>query len=234
VRLLSVVHQRDAGSGVFGRTVSAEGHELDEWIPPESPPPGLDRYQALLVFGGGMHADQEDRHPWLKDEKGLLGRALDAGLPVLGVCLGSQLLADVAGAPPRRAAAPEIGWHQVELTEEGKDDPLLGPLPERFDALQWHSYEFSLPPGAAPLARSPRFLQAYRLPGPAWGLQFHAEVVAASLDRWLDRYREDEDAVRIELDPEALRAESARRMESWNELGAGICARFLAEVEPRG
>jgi GMP synthase (glutamine-hydrolysing) len=234
VRLLSVVHQRDAGSGVFGRTATAEGHEVEEWVPPEAPPPELDRYRALMVFGGAMHADQDDRHPWLRPEKDMLWRALDSGLPVLGVCLGSQLLADVAGAPPRRAATPEIGWHEVELTEEGKGDPLLGPLPGRFDAFQWHSYEFQLPPGAAPLARSSRCLQAYRLPGLAWGLQFHAEVLPESLESWIDSYREDEDAVRMGLDPEALRAESAPRMNDWNELGAGICARFLTQVEREG
>jgi GMP synthase (glutamine-hydrolysing) len=231
VRLLSVVHQRDAGSGVFGRTALERGHELDEWMPAEVEPPRLDLYEALLVFGGAMHADQEDGHPWLRPEKDLLRRALDSGLPVLGVCLGSQLLADAAGAPPRRAAEPEIGWHEVELTEDGRRDPVLGPLPNRFDALQWHSYEFVLPPGAAPLARSSRCLQAYKLPGPAWGLQFHAEAVRESLDGWIDRFREDEDAVRAGLDPEALRAEATARMAAWNELGAGICARFLAEAE---
>ena len=231
MRLLSVVHQGDAASGVFGRTALEQGHELDEWMPPEADPPPLGPYRALLVFGGAMHADQDDRHPWLRPEKDLLRQALDSSLPVLGVCLGSQLLADAAGAPPRRAAHPEIGWHEVELTEEGRQDPLLGPLPDRFAALQWHSYEFMLPPGAAPLARSAQCLQAYKLPGPAWGLQFHAEAVRESLDGWIDRYREDEDAVRIGLDPEALRAEAAVRMSAWNELGAGICARFLAEVE---
>jgi GMP synthase (glutamine-hydrolysing) len=231
VRLLSVVHQRDAASGVFGRTALEQGHELGDWMPAEAEPPRLDRYQALLVFGGAMDADQEDRHPWLSPEKELLRQALDSGLPVLGVCLGSQLLAAAAGAPPRRAAHPEIGWHEVELTEEGRRDPLLGPLPDRFDALQWHSYEFMLPPDAAPLARSSLCLQAYKLPGPAWGLQFHAEAVRESLEGWIDRHREDEDAARVGLDPDALRTETAARMSAWNELGAGICSRFLAEVE---
>jgi GMP synthase (glutamine-hydrolysing) len=231
VRVLSIVHQADAGSGVFAGAVAARGHELDEWRPPESAPPELEPYEAVLVFGGGMHADQEDRHPWLRGEKELLRSVRACELPVLGVCLGSQLLSEAAGSPPRRAAEPEIGWHEVTLTPDGCDDPLLGPLPSRFEALQWHSYEFMLPPGALPLARSPRCLQAYRLPGRGWGLQFHAEVVRESVDGWLERYSEDEDAVRAGIEPDHIRAQTDRRISAWNELGVAICDRFLTEAE---
>jgi GMP synthase (glutamine-hydrolysing) len=233
VRVLSIVHQADAGSGVFGQVVAERGHELAEWRPPESPPPGLDAYDAVLVFGGGMHVDQEDRHRWLRGEKELLRHVRRRELPVLGVCLGSQLLAEAAGAEPRRAAEPEIGWHEVALTQEAAGDPLLGPLPRRFEALQWHSYEFPLPPGAVPLARSAQCLQAYRLPGRGWGLQFHAEAVGESVESWLERYAEDEDAVRAGIAPQELRAETARRISGWNALGAAICERFLAEAESR-
>ena len=107
-------------------------------------------------------------------------------------------------------------------------DPLLGWLPPRFDAFQWHSYEAPLPPGGTPLAHSDVCLQAFALDGRAWGIQFHAEVSAESVGQWLDTYDKDEDAVRIGLDPEALRAESAGRIDAWNDLGRDICRRFLA------
>ena len=93
----------------------------------------------------------------------LLGELLECGTPLLGLCLGGQLVAQAAGAEPGRAPRPEIGWHAVELTAEGGDDPLLGPLAPGFEAFQWHSYEFPLPAGAVALARSDVCLQAARI-----------------------------------------------------------------------
>jgi GMP synthase (glutamine-hydrolysing) len=217
---------------VFGESAVELGHELVEWLPSEAPPPALDGVGAAIVFGGAMNVDEEDAHPWLRDEKAFLRRLLAEGPPVLGVCLGAQLVAEAAGAEPRRASEPEIGWLEVELRPEARDDALLGPLPQRVDGFQWHSYEAPLPPGAVPLAASPVCLQAYRLDGGrGWGLQFHAEVTRESVELWLADYREDPDAVRIGLDPEALRAETARKIEAWNQLGRGLCARFLETVQ---
>jgi GMP synthase (glutamine-hydrolysing) len=224
-RLLSIVHQRDAGPGVFA-SVDAE---LEEWRPRKAPPPSLAGFDAVMVFGGAMNAHEEARHPWLRPEKELLREVLDRRLPVLGVCLGSQLLSEVAGAEPRRADRPEIGWCEIALTPEAVDDPLLGGLPERFEGFGWHSYESPLPPGAVPLARSPVCLQAYRLDGaPAWGLQFHAEVTEETVGRWLDDSRSDEDAVRVGLDPEALRAETRAKIGTWMDTGRAIARRFVA------
>jgi GMP synthase (glutamine-hydrolysing) len=231
VRVLTIVHQEDAGPGVFGEAAEAAGHELVEWLPAEGPPPE-DGFGAAMVFGGSMHVDQEEANPWLSGEKAFLRELLERGTPAVGVCLGSQLLAEAAGASPRRAQRPEIGWHSVELTAEGERDRLLGALARGFEGLGWHSYEFPLPPGADPLARSSICLQAFRLrERPVWGLQFHAEVTRDALGKWIDDYDSDEDAVRIGLDPEALRAESERRIGAWNELGRGIAGRFLREAQ---
>jgi GMP synthase (glutamine-hydrolysing) len=239
VRVLSIVHQRDAGAGVFAEAAAQRGDAVETWMPPEAPPPALDGYGAVLVFGGAMHVDQEVANPWLRPEKRLLRSLLERGTPVLGVCLGSQLLAEAAGGEARRAARPEIGWHEIELAPDASSDPLLGPLPKRFEGFQWHSYEFTLPPGGTALARSAVCLQAYRVEGsdsgrpPAWGIQFHAEVSRESVNRWLADYREDPDAVRIEIDPERLRAESETKIGAWNELGRGICTRFLEQASER-
>ncbi len=217
---------------MFAEAADALGHELVEWVPSEGPPPGLDGFGAAMVFGGAMNVDEEDEHRWLPGEKRFLGGLLDRRMPVLGVCLGAELLAEAAGAEPGRASQPEIGWHEIVLRPEASDDPLLGSLPERLEGFQWHSYEAPLPPGAVPLAESPVCLQAFRLPdGAGWGLQFHAEVTRESLERWLADYRQDPDAVRIGLDPDALRVESARKIDAWNELGRGLCARFLEAAQ---
>jgi len=229
MRALAIAHQRDAGPGVFADAARESGVELETWLPSETGSPARrpEEYDAVLVFGGAMHADHDDRHPWLSDEKALLRELLDSGKPLLGVCLGAQLLADAAGATPHRAERPEIGWHEVELMADGRADPLLGPLAERFDAFQWHSYEFPLPPGATPLARSAVCLQAFRR-GVAWGIQFHAEVTLADAEAWIDDYRSDEDAVRIGLAPEPLRQRTRAEIDDWNALGRGLCERFFS------
>jgi GMP synthase (glutamine-hydrolysing) len=228
MRALAVVHQRDAGPGVFAEAVHASGWDLDQWLRVETdtPPADPERYDAVMVFGGAMHADHEERHPWLADEKAMLRELVDRGMPLLGVCLGSQLLAEAAGGSARRARAPEIGWYEVDVTPEGARDPVLASLAPKFTAFQWHSYEFTLPPGATPLARSDVCLQAFRL-GNAIGIQFHAEVSATDAEAWIDDYRADEDAVRIGVDPKDLRRRTHESIGVWNDVGRALCDRFL-------
>jgi len=168
VRVLAIVHQRDAGPGVFTDRIRARG-TLETWYPAEEPePPDPEGFGAALTFGGAMHADQGADHAWIATELSLISRLLDLRVPTLGVCLGTQLLAAAAGAEVTRADEPEIGWREVELTGAGAADPVLGSLPDRFTAFQWHSYETALPPGAVPLARSPVCLQGYRIGSHAW------------------------------------------------------------------
>jgi GMP synthase (glutamine-hydrolysing) len=233
--VLAIVHQSDAGPGVFADAIRDAGAELHSWRFPDEGPPWFDPrdYDAVLSFGGAMNADQEERHPWLAEEKALLADLLERGVPLLGVCLGAQLLAEAAGAPARRAREPEIGWYAVETTAAARRDPVLAPLTPEFDALEWHSYEAPLPPGAVALAASPVCLQAYRIGDAAWGIQFHAEVTLADFETWLDEYRNDADAVRIGLDVAALRSETRARIAAWNELGRELCGRFLAVAAER-
>jgi GMP synthase-like glutamine amidotransferase len=226
VRILSVVHESDAGAEVFGAVAQAAGHELVEWVPSREPPPAPDGYGAAMVFGGSMNVDQEDVHPWLAGEKRAIARLVEAGTPVLGVCLGCQLLAEATGGSAARASRPEIGWHEVQMTAEAAGDPVLGELPATFEAFQWHSYAATPPPGAVTLAHSPVSVQAYRIGDTAWGIQFHAEVSIANATDWIEEY-DDPDARRIGLDRAPLMAETREKMAAWNDLGRGISARFL-------
>ncbi|MGH3023666.1 MAG: type 1 glutamine amidotransferase [Gaiellaceae bacterium] len=230
MRVLSLVHQPDAASGVFADAVAEAGHELDEWLVPrrKAPPAPLDDYGAVLVFGGAMHVDQEDRHRWLRDELDLLRRLLADDVPVFGVCLGGQLLAKALEAPVRRMPSPEVGWFDVTLTPEAAGDPVFGGLPERFSSFQWHTYEFELPGAAVALARNDRCLQAFRAGGSAWAIQFHAEVTGESVEEWtLTSKPEDDGAV----DFARLAAESRERIPAWNALGKELCGRFLEVAE---
>jgi hypothetical protein len=125
----------------------------------------------------------------------------------------------------------------VWLTPGAAGDPVLGPLPERFESFQWHSYAISAPRGAVELARSATCLQAFRLQAaPWWGIQFHAEVTGQTIAAWVRDYGSDDDAVRAELDWAAILAQTRDEIDRWNELGIGLCRRFLdhAAAEPAG
>ena len=230
MRALAIVHQRDAGPGVFAEATAAAGAELVLGHVAETPGPPAEpaSYDAVIVFGGAMHADQLERHTWLRAEKELLVNLLARDLPVLGVCLGAQLLAEAAGGQARRAHEPEIGWFEVDVTVAGARDPLIGALAPRFWAFEWHSYEFEVPEGVAVLATTPVCAQAFRAGRRAWGIQFHAEVSRPDAEHWIDDYGSDPDAVRIGIDPVALHSLTERRIDAHNDLGRELCARFLA------
>jgi GMP synthase (glutamine-hydrolysing) len=223
VHVLSVVHGHDARTELFGPVVEEHGHLLDEWsFAWHAPPPRpLDAYDAVLVFGGAMHADQDEWHPWLREETLWLQQLLARRMPTLGICLGVQLLARAAGSWVGPLLAPEIGWYRVELTEEGAADSVLGALPRSFEALQWHHYTYGLPTGAVELARSEACTQAFRLGGTCWGVQFHPEVTQAQLDGWIA------DPHDPSPDPDRLSRETAEKIAGWNELGRTLCGAFL-------
>ncbi|HVM56402.1 MAG TPA: type 1 glutamine amidotransferase [Gaiellaceae bacterium] len=227
MHVLSVVHGREARAELFEPVVEEQGHRLDEWsFAWRTPPPRpLDAYDAVLVFGGAMHADQDAWHPWLRDETVWLQQLLGRRVPVLGICLGVQLLARAAGSWVGPTDEPEIGWYDVELTDAGAVDPVLGALPREFEAFQWHYYTYGVPAGAVELARSRACTQAFRLGDACWGVQFHPEVTATQLAGWT------EDTADPPPDRECLRAENPVKIGRWNELGRALCAAFLAAAE---
>lgn len=232
MRVLAIVNQRDAGPGVFAEAIESVGGQLDEWVPGErlEPPADPFGYDAVFVLGGSMNVDEREHHDWIADVEALLWELLERELPLLGLCLGGQMLAAAAGAAPQTAARPEIGWYEVEVMPEGRDDPLLGPLAPSFEAYQWHSYEFPLPPGAVPLARTEVCLQACRIGERAWALQFHPELSAADARLWIGDYRADPSAVRMGIDPVALGAETDRKIGAFNQLGRDLCRRWLRTI----
>ena len=224
---LAVIHGESVRSGVFGDVVRERGHGLEEWSlawdKPLSRP--LDAYGAVLVFGGAMHADQDDHHPWLREEDMFLQRLLDLHMPVLGICLGAQLLAKAAHAPVYPVDEAEVGWFEVELTAAGTEDPVLGRLPQTFDAFQWHYYAHDVPAGAVELARNRVCTQAFRLGDSAWGVQFHPEVTLHQVQSWIHEEKG------LPVDPGALLAETTERIDEWNTLGRELCAGFVDVAE---
>ena len=229
MRVLTIVHEDDAGPGVFADVLDAAGVQRDTWLVAEQPqaPAEASAYDAIISFGGAVHPHQEDRHPWLATEKRFLGDALAGEVPLLGICLGAELIAEVAGGHTRHMGDPEIGWCEVSLTDAGREDAVIGAVGRSFAGLEWHSYALELPAGATVLARSAKCVQGYRIGSSAWGFQFHAEVSDLDFQYWLDNYTMDEDAVRVGIDPAAIARETTGRMQGWHELGRGLCARFL-------
>lgn len=184
-----IQHVAYEGPGLIGEVLETEGWEivvvrLDEGdtLPAALP----DDAGALVALGGPMSVHDAAEHPWLADEKRLLRQAIADDLPTLGICLGAQLIADVAGARVYRGLKPEIGWLPVALTDKGEDDPLFGQtLPRAFQPFHGHGDTFDLPRGAAHLAKSALYTrQAFRLGENVYALQFHLEVTTALLAAW--------------------------------------------------
>jgi GMP synthase (glutamine-hydrolysing) len=154
-------------------------HDLGEPLPQES-------HSGLIIMGGPMSAN--DNLPGLKEEMGVIKKALHDDVPVLGICLGSQLIAKALGARVYRNKEMEIGWEKVWLTEAGKKDAVMGGIasPETF--FHWHGETFDLPQGAEWLAYSEKCRhQAYRYGRKVYGLQFHPEVTAEMIEDWCDQ-----------------------------------------------
>jgi GMP synthase-like glutamine amidotransferase len=219
VRVLCLTHEHDGPAGLFAEVVRERGDDLVESniseAPPAEPPAAFD---ALVVFGGSMHVDQEDKHPWLTGQHDLMRGAVERGQPLMGVCLGGQLLARSTGAHVGPASRPEIGWFEIELTPEGRADPVIGALPRRFEAFEWHSYAFDVPPNGILLAWNPVCAQAFKVGERAWGVQFHPEVTPEMLDAW--RTASDGSAPPIELEP----------IGRWNELGRRLAHAFFDQA----
>lgn len=212
-RLLVLQHVAAEPLGTLDPLIRARGHRV-RFVNFERHPeakPRLDRYRGLIVLGGPMNVDQQDRYPHLRTELELIEQALRAGKPVLGICLGAQLLAHALGARVERHEQPEIGWYRLELTAAGQRDPVLAPLAPHSPVFQWHGQRFDIPPGAEHLARTASCEpQAFRYGATAYGFQFHLEMDLRLIERWLSTpgYVRELEAAGLGRHVEAIRNDS--------------------------
>ena len=173
--------------GQVGVALAEAGVLIDIWRPWDDGrlPDGMDRYAGLVVLGGEQSALDDDTHPYLPDLCALMRGYSDQGGAILGICLGSQLLARAYGAANHLEKAREFGWHRVVPTEAGVQDPVLSASGEAFPIFQWHSDTFDLPAGATRLATNGNALnQAFRIGRAAYGTQFHFEASRAVVEAW--------------------------------------------------
>ena len=176
--------------GQVGVALHERAALIDLWKPWTGQPlPTMPEADALVVFGGEQSATEDDTHPYLPALASLMAAYTKADKPVLGICLGSQILARAFGAENQLGTAPEFGWCDVALTEAGRADPVLSVLPDRFPIFQWHSDTFTLPKGATHLASSPTAAhQAFRIGRATYGTQFHFEASRPVVADWLARF----------------------------------------------
>jgi GMP synthase (glutamine-hydrolysing) len=194
--------------------------------------PPLDEYSALVVMGGVMGAYEEAAHPWLRDEKDAIGAAHEAGMPMLGVCLGAQLFAEaLGGAAYLAATSPEIAHMVPDLTPDGASDPVL----REFDTpvVVFHEDTWDPPPGATLLATSDRFNHAFRL-GTAVAIQAHPEADGAIVKDWLRHPEEIPLLDKAGVDPAELLAAVERGEPDQRRMSARLFGAWVEEVISSG
>jgi GMP synthase (glutamine-hydrolysing) len=185
---------------------------------------------GLIVMGGPETVYQLGRYPYLRDEIRLIESALRDNKPILGVCLGAQLLAAALGATVKRGESREIGWYMVRLANAANDDRLMRGLPAEFMAAHWHSDVFELPNGAVALASSAKTAnQAFRFGNNAYGLLFHAEITQERLSRLVSEFGED--LKRVGIDGDSFVARASEYLPALSEIGATIFSRWAAPIQ---
>lgn len=193
----------------------------------EPVPTRMDAHAGLVVMGGPQGVYEDDRHPHLRAELHLIEDALRRGVPILGICLGSQLLAAALGARVYAGGYKEIGWFAVELDAAASDDPLFGQAPRHFTPLIWHGDVFDLPSGAVPLASSALTEhQGFRHGSNAYGLLFHLEVTRPHLEAMVTAFADEIAAANVT--PADLLDGADARIAAARAIGDPVFERFCA------
>lgn len=185
---------------------------------------------ALIVMGGPMSVHDVDQYPFLAAEIDWIQQAVEQQLPVLGICLGSQLLAKAMGAKVYPNRVKEIGWYPLEMLPATADDSLFANCEASETVFQWHGDTFDLPAGTVLLARSTLCKhQAFRVGRCAWGLQFHIEMTLDMVDSWLSEPGNCGELAQLDyVDPAAIRAATPREFPKMQQLGRRVLSRFAA------
>lgn len=236
--VLVVLHDVDDNLNELAVPLAEAGLRIITWDVERDPEgaPALDaltRFSGIVSLGAYAGVTDEAKHSWMTHEKRLLEKALELGLPVLGLCFGSQLLAAAAGAAYKPSPVPELGWTSVQLTDDASTDPVLGALARTshggdVDVYHYHFDSHELPEGAVLLAETDGIVEAYRLGDSAWGLQFHLEVGLATQLAWIAGGRHVYE--REGVDPADQEQRSHENWRLYREQAHAVGAAFAEQV----
>ena len=221
--VLLIQHLPHEHEGVLGEVLVARGVPHTRWRAWAAPAalPELDRHDAIVVLGGDMNTDEDDRWPHLAVVRTLLTQAIEDDQPVLGLCLGAQLLAEATGGSVRHGR-PEIGWIPIELTEAGRAERVLAANPDRTPFFNAHADHILPPPDARVLATSAETeVHAFRV-GSGLGLQFHPEIDASFVAGYVEADGVGDYLAANGWSPEALVTEARRRNDAHRAAGAAL------------
>jgi len=198
MKVLVIMHVESEGPGTLGAFFHSAGADIRtvRLYAGDTLPADPSDVDAIISMGGPMNVYEEDKYPFLREETSFLRLAIDAGKPVLGICLGAQMIAKALGAQVTKSPVKEVGWGTVTLADDGRRDALFHGLPGTLDVFQWHEDMFHIPQGGKLLAYSdgcPH--QAFRYRN-AWGLQFHVEVTAEILLEWFSDSPDRDEIIR--------------------------------------
>ena len=217
-------HVEWEGPGIIAQEAQKRGCEVDiRRLDREDEFPDANHVDGLVVMGGPLGAYEEEWYPYLRDERELLATVARRGSPVLGVCLGAQLLAKALGAKVFPGHGAEIGFGSIELTPAGQEDPLFAGAGNTLPVFHWHGDTFTLPEGAKLLASSRMYPhQAFRFGSRAYGLQFHVEPDLSTWAAWRDHL------------PKGLIDKSGEKQKAIEVAGAKVIGRFFDHVLKAG
>ncbi|MBI3608108.1 MAG: gamma-glutamyl-gamma-aminobutyrate hydrolase family protein [Nitrospirae bacterium] len=232
--VLAIQHVQGETLGAIADTLSGQGIAVDaiRTFDGQRIPTGMGGADALIVLGGPMGVYEQDRHPFLRDEIRLIEEALRDETPVLGICLGSQLLASALGAKVTKGKRKEIGWHPIRLTEAGMSDPLWTGLDPSFTAYHWHGDVFEVPSGTVSLASSDLTeCQAFRYGRHAYGVLFHMETTRPIIEDMIATFAEELGEAGI--DGREILERTGDHLPQLQRIGRTVFHRWAGFITPR-
>ncbi len=223
------------GPGTIGDVLESRGLSctfIDAWKDPI--PQNADGFAAVVILGGPMGVYEQDVYPFLRPELSFIRNTHEAQIPVIGICLGSQMVAQALGGRVYKGGTKEIGWYNVHCMPGAAGDRLFGTVcardgsSEGIKVFQWHGDTFDLPDGAVVLAGSALYRnQAFRM-GNSYGLQFHVEVRETDIRNWIHEYKAELATLKATVDPEVILRDTALYVHRLNEMSREIFSAFFA------
>lgn len=222
MKALVLKHHPVESPGLLGKALVDSGWELEvlELTKGKTVPTESGDYQGIILMGGPISVNDEKQYPFLEEEIALIGETIGRNIPVIGVCLGAQLIARALGGAVSPNMQKEIGWHPIQLTEEGKSDTLFASVNEsEIEVFHWHSESFAVPENAVLLARSELSpCQIFRY-GCAYGFLCHLEITPMMVEQFVRVFA---DQIPSEISSERILAGTAEKIETYREISTGV------------